>query len=118
MLFRSLDRGEDKREQAGGTILGIHNLAIVAPQFFVAIVAALIFKILGAARDGRVPGEGEDGLRGSNDVVWVLRFGGLASIVGAVASRWVLKTRSERAYVKMLKSRDEVAEGEEDVEEF
>lgn len=111
-----LVRGEDKREQAGGTILGIHNLAIVAPQFFVAIVAAIIFKIIGAAREGEVPGEGEDGLRGSNDVVWVLRFGGLASIAGTVASRWVLKTRSERTYVKMLKLRDDDV-GEEDDED-
>lgn len=94
---------------AGGTILGIHNLSIVAPQFFVAIVAALIFKFIQLAREGNesLPPRGDgggDGLSGTNDVVWVLRFGGLAAVGGAVMSRWVLKTRSEVAYGKFLKS--------------
>lgn len=96
-----------ERKIAGGTILGIHNLAIVAPQFFVAIIAALIFKSIQLSRDGQGPipgGDDEDGLRGSNDVVWVLRFGGLAAVGGAVMSRWVLRTRSESSYVRFLQS--------------
>jgi solute carrier family 45 protein 1/2/4 len=117
-LLQTTERGSD-RQHAGGTILGIHNLAIVAPQFFVAIIAAAIFKYLETARTAQVPGGGDlddDGLRGSNDVVWVLRFGALASVAGVVMSRWVLKTRSEREYVDMLLAREDV-ETEEDEEE-
>lgn len=90
---------------AGGTILGLHNLSIVLPQFFVAIVAAGIFRLtsrassrtlfyaVSAFADG---GEGE--LGGEDDVVWVLRFGGLASALGIVASRFLEETASERRY--------------------
>ncbi|GAA6008478.1 hypothetical protein JCM11491_004493 [Sporobolomyces phaffii] len=68
----------------GGTILGIHNLSIVAPQFLVAIVSAVILRSV-ATR--------------TNDVVWVLRFGGVAAVAGAVTSRWVMPPRTEREYV-------------------
>ncbi|KAK4699609.1 hypothetical protein P7C70_g6655, partial [Phenoliferia sp. Uapishka_3] len=98
-----VDTGVSKSEE-GGTILGIHNLSIVAPQFFVAIVAAAIFRILEASKAGHQPGgtPGDDGgLSGSNDVVWVLRFGGVAAFGGAIMSRWVLKTRSEREYCRV-----------------
>ncbi|GAA5856947.1 hypothetical protein JCM9279_005025 [Rhodotorula babjevae] len=95
---------------AGGTILGLHNLAIVLPQFFVALVAAGIFRLTtrassrtfffldspdGGAGSG---GGGEGELGGEDDVVWVLRFGGLASALGIVASRFLIETASERRY--------------------
>ncbi|KAG9317437.1 hypothetical protein JVU11DRAFT_1637 [Chiua virens] len=38
--------GEQGQPIAGGTILGIHNLAIVMPQFIIAVVASLIFRIV------------------------------------------------------------------------
>ncbi|KAM0751517.1 MFS general substrate transporter [Meredithblackwellia eburnea MCA 4105] len=104
-LISSQQVSKLEQTEEGGTILGIHNLAIVAPQFFVAIVAALLFRILEAARaakphpGGAPPGDG--GLKGSNDVVWVLRFGGLAAVGGAIMSRYVLKTRSEREYTRV-----------------
>lgn len=96
-------------------MLGIHNLAIVAPQFVVAIVSAVILKLAstsaakhsslwattvitgGQERGGG--GGGGDELRGSNDVVWVLRFGGLAAIGGAILSRWVIPPGTEKEYV-------------------
>ena len=85
-------------------------------QFIVAIIAAVIFRILQASRVGHhlpeTPGDG--GLNGSNDVVWVLRFGGIAAVGGAVMSRWVLRTRSEREYarVAMRFTGEESHEGE------
>lgn len=91
----------EERPQSGGTILGIHNLSIVAPQFFVAIIASLIFRLLGHMDPSDSGGGNEDGLAG-NDVVWVLRFGGLMSLGGAIASRWVLETQSERTYKKLV----------------
>ncbi|GAA5900708.1 hypothetical protein JCM8208_004587 [Rhodotorula glutinis] len=93
---------------AGGTILGLHNLAIVLPQFFVALVAAGIFRLTTRASsktfsfldspDGGAGGGGEGELGGEDDVVWVLRFGGLASALGVVASRFLVETASERRY--------------------
>lgn len=100
--------------QAGGTILGIHNLSIVAPQFFVALVAAGIFKILAASRSHSSPTFAEEEpLRATNDVVWVLRFGGLAAALGAVVSRWLVMPRSEREYRDWVMA----GEGEEEEEE-
>ncbi|KPV72096.1 uncharacterized protein RHOBADRAFT_47279 [Rhodotorula graminis WP1] len=90
---------------AGGTILGLHNLAIVLPQFFVALVAAGIFRLTTRASsktffflDSHDGGGGEGELGGEDDVVWVLRFGGLASALGVVASRFLVETASERRY--------------------
>jgi solute carrier family 45 protein 1/2/4 len=76
------------RGSRGGTILGIHNLSIVLPQFFVAIFSAIILKITSSSSS-----------TSGGDVVWVLRFGGLASLIGAFFSRWVFETKSEREYV-------------------
>lgn len=75
---------------AGGTIMGIHNLAIVFPQFIVsfglllrpddqiAIVASIIFKLADTHPD---VGQNEAGAGGKNGVAWVLRFGGLMALV-------------------------------------
>ncbi|GAA5955707.1 hypothetical protein JCM3765_001827 [Sporobolomyces pararoseus] len=98
----------------GGTVLGIHNLAIVAPQFLVAIISAIILKLtsssssspssvvarlLVSAASGGEGGGGDEELRGQNDVVWVLRFGGLAAVGGAILSRWIIPPRTEKEYV-------------------
>ncbi|GAA5972190.1 hypothetical protein JCM8115_007152 [Rhodotorula mucilaginosa] len=109
----------------GGTILRLHNMAVVLPQFFVALVAAAIFKLTAASRSPSLalallsrlatttatsgddpstqppPGAGSE-LQGQNDVVWVLRFGGLAALIGMVVSRWVCETKSEREYREYL----------------
>ena len=71
----------------GGTILGIHNLAIVAPQFVVAIISSLIFSAVDHRTDNDVPGVG---------VTWVLRFGGAMAICAAAATRLVPLTLTER----------------------
>ncbi|KAE8266177.1 hypothetical protein A4X09_0g6174 [Tilletia walkeri] len=75
--------GGGKKGSSAGTILGIHNLAIVLPQFFVALIANLIFR-LSSSEDG---GDG---------VVWVLRFGGVMGLLAAFATRFVPLTRTER----------------------
>lgn len=79
---------------AGGTILGIHNLAVVFPQFFVSIAASLIFRVV----DGS---QASDTLYlGKNGVSWVLRFGGFAALIGAAISRRVPPTKTEKAMRK------------------
>ncbi|GAA6059941.1 hypothetical protein JCM10212_003081 [Sporobolomyces blumeae] len=91
----------DHTPPSGGTILGLHNLAIVAPQFLVAIASAIIFKITSDSPGGG-GGGGPDELRSTNDVVWVLRFGGLAAIGGAIASRWIVQPRTERELTRKM----------------
>ncbi|KIP07007.1 hypothetical protein PHLGIDRAFT_13479 [Phlebiopsis gigantea 11061_1 CR5-6] len=60
---------------AGGTILGIHNLAIVFPQFIVALVSSAIFRAVDAEVDDDP--NTHTTFYGKNGVAWVLRFGGL-----------------------------------------
>lgn len=97
-----------------GTILGIHNLAIVAPQFVVAIIASLIFSAVHHSNNGihLVLGNPIAGLRSSTSsneggggglaghpaegTIWVLRFGGTMALLAALATRFVPLTLSER----------------------
>lgn len=94
-------------DSLGGTVLGIHNLAIVVPQLVVAVVAALIFRAtsassisfstfdtVGAFDSG---GGGKSGQGAGGAVVWVIRFGGLQSFLAAILTRFVPLTRTERA---------------------
>ncbi|WVQ74375.1 hypothetical protein IAR50_003976 [Cryptococcus sp. DSM 104548] len=85
---------------AGGTIMGIHNLAIVFPQFIVAVVASLIFKAANSAADTDLPLLEADG--GKDGVAWVLRFGGLMAFVGAAICRKVPPTKTEKAMRQRL----------------
>ncbi|EKM80157.1 hypothetical protein AGABI1DRAFT_38124 [Agaricus bisporus var. burnettii JB137-S8] len=82
---------------AGGTILGIHNLSIVAPQFIVAIINSIIFRIVDGSKDDvRFGDDVGEAYFGKNGVAWVLRFGGLCAIFGALATRTVGPTPTER----------------------
>ncbi|WRT65410.1 uncharacterized protein IL334_002353 [Kwoniella shivajii] len=87
---------------AGGTIMGIHNLAIVFPQFIIAVVASIIFKLADQEPDIDPSSRGEGGGGGKNGVAWVLRFGGLMALVGALISRKVPPTKTEKAMRRRL----------------
>ena len=112
------DDGDEHRHDGGGgtgtggagTILGIHNLAIVVPQFVVAIIASLIFSAIHSSHSGihlvlgqqpfalgaladRTPPAVSNPAEGT---VWVLRFGGSMAILAALATRFVPLTLSER----------------------
>ncbi|KAK5116774.1 hypothetical protein LTR62_007448 [Meristemomyces frigidus] len=71
----ALASGDDAAEGAdqAGVVLGIHNVAIAAPQVIATLVSSVIFKLLQKPR-----GEGQD-----DSVAWVLRFGGLAALIAA-----------------------------------
>ena len=60
-------------EDQAGVILGLHNVAIAAPQIIATLACSLIFK---AAQKPR-------GEAGDESTAWVLRFGGVAALVAA-----------------------------------
>lgn len=112
-----------------GTILGIHNLAIVAPQFVVAIIASLIFSGVHSSHNGvhLVLGSGMETFAGEGEVrnpadgtIWVMRFGGSMALIAALLTRYVPLTLSERsrrygrAGLEGSANRDGVEEGDED----
>ncbi|KAI0347164.1 MFS general substrate transporter [Trametopsis cervina] len=103
-----LTASPDEDPVAGGTILGIHNLAIVFPQFIVALVSSAIFRTVDSDIEGD-PGN-HNTYYGKNGVAWVLRFGGLCALFGAVVARMVPPTRTEKqmrrrlAEIKLLQS--------------
>jgi len=85
---------------AGGTILGIHNLAIVFPQFIIALVSSAIFR----AVDDSVESDpaNPSTFYGKNGVAWVLRFGGLCTLFGALIVRMVPPTKTEKEMRRRL----------------
>lgn len=85
---------------AGGTILGIHNLAIVFPQFIIALVSSAIFRYVDADLDDDPANHSV--YYGKNGVAWVLRFGGLCTLVGALIARMVPPTRTEKEMRRRL----------------
>ncbi|KAF9451657.1 MFS general substrate transporter [Macrolepiota fuliginosa MF-IS2] len=88
---------------AGGTVLGIHNLAIVAPQFIVAVINSIIFRIVDeSGKDLSGGGNTGEAYYGKTGVGWVLRFGGLCTLFGAVVARMVPPTPTEREMRRRL----------------
>ncbi|CAI6333433.1 unnamed protein product [Periconia digitata] len=88
---QSIMSGEDDVQESGadqaGVVLGIHNVAIAAPQVIATLVSAIIFKILQKPR----------GHPGDNSVAWVLRFGGCCAIVAAYLSLRVKEEKEDES---------------------
>ncbi|KAG8532198.1 uncharacterized protein KY384_003839 [Bacidia gigantensis] len=66
-------RGEGEQEDQAGVIMGLHNVAISAPQILATIVASIIFQIAQKPR-----GQPYD-----SSVGWVLSFGGVTALAAA-----------------------------------
>ena len=76
---------EESTDQAG-VILGLHNVAIAAPQIIATLVSSAIFRLAQRPR----------GVAGDDSVAWVLRFGGVAALVAAfMTSRVGEETQSK-----------------------
>ncbi|KAJ9608395.1 hypothetical protein H2200_007383 [Cladophialophora chaetospira] len=73
------DKESDEEDQAG-IILGLHNVALSAPQVLATLISSAIFKVLQKPRN--VPGD--------TSVGWTLRIGGLAALVAAYIT-WRMK---------------------------
>jgi hypothetical protein len=87
----SLEANEDDDEDEldAGLLLGVHNMYIVFPQFAVAIIAAVIFRIVAAVEDPTnqpSPTPAQD-----SGVAWVLRFGGIMGLFAAILSRRIIE---------------------------
>lgn len=64
---------EDLEEDRAGIILGLHNVAVSAPQVIATLICSIIFKFLQKPRS--VPGD--------TSVAWSLRLAGVAALVAA-----------------------------------
>lgn len=78
---------EDEAEDQAGVILGIHNVAIAAPQVVATLLSSLIFRFLQKPR----------GTPGDDSVAWVLRFGGLCALGAAWATSRVQEGDADEA---------------------
>jgi len=99
--------GEDaivgKQDDQAGVILGLHNVAVAAPQIVATLVSSAIFKLAQKPR-----GQPYDW-----SVAWVLRFGGLAALVAAFFT-WRVHEEADvaKASEKRRKERGTGEEGE------
>ena len=73
------DKETDEEDQAG-IILGLHNVAVSAPQIVATLISSAIFSLLQKPRN--VPGD--------TSVGWTLRVGGVATLVAAYIT-WRMK---------------------------
>ncbi|EXJ78687.1 hypothetical protein A1O1_09089 [Capronia coronata CBS 617.96] len=78
------DLGEDdmkyEEEDQAGVILGLHNVAISAPQILATLISSVVFKLLQKPRNE--PGDVSVG--------WTLRIGGAATLIAAFIT-WRMK---------------------------
>ncbi len=86
--------------------MGIHNLAIVFPQFLIAIISSFIFKLADGSTDGMPKHHNAP----TSGVAWTLRFGGLCALVGALICRKVAPTKTEKAMRRRLAEMREESE--------
>lgn len=78
-----------------GMVLGVHNMYIVFPQFAVAIIASLIFRVVSWVQHGRADKPIDDDNEGGVNVAWVLAFGGVMSFVATILSRRIIQVPND-----------------------
>jgi len=70
---------DDSSADQAGVVLGIHNVAIAAPQVIATLGSSIIFRALQKPR----------GTAGDDSVAWVLRIGGLFALGAAFMTKFV-----------------------------
>jgi len=70
---------DDSSADQAGVVLGIHNVAIAAPQVIATLGSSVIFRALQKPR----------GTPGDNSVAWVLRIGGIFALGAAFMTKFV-----------------------------
>ncbi|KAM7194999.1 Major facilitator superfamily domain containing protein [Naviculisporaceae sp. PSN 640] len=71
---RELDQTDEESADQAGVILGIHNMAIAAPQIIATVVSSIIFRFFQKPR----------GTPGDHSIAIVLALGGLTVLVSAI----------------------------------
>lgn len=81
-----IDGAEDNLDDQAGIILGLHNVAIAAPQIIATLGSSVVFKLLQKPR----------GVPGDDSVAWVLRIGGLCQLIAAYMTSRIGEERHEK----------------------
>ena len=89
--------GSGTKEDQAGVILGLHNVAISAPQILATLMSSVIFKIAQKPR----------GSPWDDSVGWVLRFGGIASLLAAYMT-WRISEEGARTNKEQVEDSSEV----------
>lgn len=88
--------GSSPPEDQAGVILGLHNVAISAPQILATLVSSGIFKVTQKPR----------GSAGDDSVGWVLRFGGCAALLAALFT-WRIGEEGAKGREKVVDQRND-----------
>lgn len=83
----SLNGAEEEEEDRAGIILGLHNVAVSAPQVVATLICSAVFKALQKPRSE--PGD--------VSVAWTLRLGGIAGLVAAFLTWRMRESVTEEA---------------------
>ena len=71
-------------ETRGGVVMGLHNVAISAPQLLASVVSSIIFSVVGDEQGGEMDfAQADDSFNGARSTAWVLRTGGLTAMLAA-----------------------------------
>ncbi|KAI7849215.1 major facilitator superfamily domain-containing protein [Circinella umbellata] len=84
-------RDEFENELDAGMVLGVHNIYIVSPQFLVAFVSAIIFRIVNWVEEN---GKNDEQESDTANVAWVLMFGGVMSLIATILCRRIVEVPS------------------------
>ncbi|SPO22405.1 related to general alpha-glucoside permease [Ustilago trichophora] len=81
--------GSSSTSSHAGTVLGLHNIAVVIPQFLVTAVSSLIFAIMESGSDnGQDRGGADEGAtpggRNSDALGIIFRLGGICALVAGI----------------------------------
>lgn len=98
-LERGDDASRDHNDECAtslqaGSVLGLHNVAVVVPQFLVTALSSLIFAIMEPSKDDERPNPNKDGSAGqvggagkSGDALGLIfRLGGCCALVAGILS--------------------------------
>ncbi|KAI9477185.1 sugar transporter [Coemansia mojavensis] len=87
------DSQQQHEKLESGTILGIHNMYVVFPQFVINAVSSLVFAWLGSEPTTHSQGSRREA------VGWVLRIGGASALIAAMMTFMLFDRQRVRAYV-------------------
>ncbi|KAJ1980180.1 hypothetical protein H4R33_005546 [Dimargaris cristalligena] len=85
--------GSPDQDLSAGIILGIHNMFVVMPQFLISFVSSIIFALFESGSNSAEAGAHEPADNNAVTIGWILRIGGVASLVAAYLSLQITKVK-------------------------